>query len=98
MALAIRACLQLPDNRSCPLGLVGDRLGEAFGIGDEQISPACMRYLRREVTADIGPKLTRMQLQLDTIEVALNLAIIRAVRTPLVCGCFNSEICHENSI
>ncbi|MFY9931261.1 MAG: hypothetical protein WAK82_25010 [Streptosporangiaceae bacterium] len=36
---------------------------------------ACIRYLRREVTADIGPKLMRMQLQLDTIEAALNLAI-----------------------
>jgi hypothetical protein len=35
----------------------------------------CVRYLRREVAADIGPRLKRMQLQLDNIETGLNLAI-----------------------
>jgi hypothetical protein len=35
----------------------------------------CVRYLRREITGDIGPKLKRMQLQLDNIESELNLAI-----------------------
>ena len=35
----------------------------------------CVRYLRREIAADIGPKLKRMQLQLDNIETELNLAI-----------------------
>ena len=29
----------------------------------------CVRYLRREVTADIGPKLKHVQIQLDTIRV-----------------------------
>ena len=35
----------------------------------------CVRSLRREVAADIGPKLKHMQLQLDNIETELNLAI-----------------------
>lgn len=36
----------------------------------------CVRYVRREVTDEIGPKLKRVQLQLDNIESALNLAIM----------------------
>jgi hypothetical protein len=35
----------------------------------------CVRYLRREIADDIGPKLKRMQLQLDNIDTELNLAI-----------------------
>lgn len=35
----------------------------------------CVRYLRREVVADIGPKLKQVQLQLDNIQAELNLAI-----------------------
>jgi hypothetical protein len=35
----------------------------------------CVSYLRREIADDIGPKLKRMQLQLDNIETELNLAI-----------------------
>ncbi len=35
----------------------------------------CVYYLRREIAGDIGPKLKRMQLQLDNIETELNLAI-----------------------
>lgn len=35
----------------------------------------CIRWLRREMTAEIGPKLRRMQLQLDYFESALNLAV-----------------------
>jgi len=35
----------------------------------------CVRYLRREMSADIGPRLKGVQLQLDNIEAALNLAI-----------------------
>ena len=35
----------------------------------------CVRYLRREMSADIGPRLKRMQLQLDNIETELNIAI-----------------------
>jgi len=35
----------------------------------------CVSYLRREIAGDIGPKLKRLQLQLDNIEAELNLAI-----------------------
>jgi len=49
--------------------LVGSLLGVLLG------GALCVRYLRREVAADIGPKLKRMQLQLDNIETELNLAI-----------------------
>jgi hypothetical protein len=36
---------------------------------------ACVRYLRHAVTADIGPRLRRIELQLDTLESATNLAL-----------------------
>jgi hypothetical protein len=36
----------------------------------------CVRYLRREVAADIGPRLRRLQLQLDNLEAAINLALV----------------------
>lgn len=35
----------------------------------------CVRYLRQEIADDIGPKLRRMQSQLDSIGADLNLAI-----------------------
>ncbi len=37
---------------------------------------SAFRYLRREIAADIGPKLRRMQAQLDNLESALNLAVL----------------------
>ena len=36
----------------------------------------CIRYLRHEITADIGPRLKGMQAQLDNLEAALNLALV----------------------
>jgi hypothetical protein len=36
----------------------------------------CIRYLRREIAADIGPRLRRIQLQLDNLETAVNLAMV----------------------
>jgi hypothetical protein len=36
----------------------------------------CIRYLRREIAADIGPRLQRIQLQLDNLETALNLTMV----------------------
>ena len=36
----------------------------------------CVRYLRHEIEAEIGPRLRRMQLQLDNLESALNLALV----------------------
>jgi hypothetical protein len=49
----------------------------------------CIRYLRREIAADIGPRLRRIQLQLDNLETAVNLgtvtryADLAAYRPPL---------------
>ncbi len=50
--------------------LVGALLGMLTG------GMFCVRYLRREIAADIGPKLRRMQLQLDNLETAINLALV----------------------
>jgi uncharacterized membrane-anchored protein YhcB (DUF1043 family) len=36
----------------------------------------CVRFLRREIAADVGPRLRRLQLQLDNLETQLNLAIM----------------------
>jgi hypothetical protein len=35
-----------------------------------------VRYLRQEMAGEVSPKLRRMQIQLDSIESALNLAIM----------------------
>jgi uncharacterized membrane-anchored protein YhcB (DUF1043 family) len=50
--------------------LIGLQLGVLIGAA------SCIRYLRRELSADIGPKLKRMQAQLDSLEAALNLAVL----------------------
>lgn len=50
--------------------LVGALLGVLVG------GSLCVRYLRREIAADIGPALKRVELQLDNIEAQLNLAIM----------------------
>ena len=50
--------------------LLGALLGVIMG------GALCVGYLRREIAADIGPKLKRVQLQLDNVEAQLNLAII----------------------
>src|ERR1700753_709646 len=47
-------------------GLIGVLAGGAL----------CVRYLRHEIAADIGPRLRRLQMQLDNLESALNLALI----------------------
>jgi hypothetical protein len=49
---------------------VGALLGVIMG------SALCVGYLRREIAADIGPKLKRIQTQLDNIETQLNLTMI----------------------
>lgn len=35
----------------------------------------CIRFIRQEVAADIGPRLRRIQLQLDALEAELGLVI-----------------------
>ena len=36
----------------------------------------CVRYLRHEIAADIGPRLRRLQMQLDSLESAINLVVM----------------------
>ena len=45
----------------------------------------CVSYLRREIADDIGPKLRRVQFQLDSIGAQLNLAI--TTRQAELSGC-----------
>jgi hypothetical protein len=49
--------------------LVGALLGVLVG------GTFCVRYLRREIAADIGPALRRMRSQLDNLETAVNLEL-----------------------
>jgi hypothetical protein len=47
----------------------------------------CVRYLRQEIAGDIGPRLRRMQLQLDNLEAEINLAMTtRLVELSRRCG------------
>jgi hypothetical protein len=49
--------------------LVGALLGVLVG------GMFCVRYLRHEIAADIGPALRRMRAQLDNLETAMNLEL-----------------------
>ena len=35
----------------------------------------CIRYLRQAIAADVGPRLRRIQLQLDNLEAEINLVM-----------------------
>jgi hypothetical protein len=35
----------------------------------------CVRYLRQEIAADIGPRLRRVQMQLDNLDTEINLVL-----------------------
>jgi len=50
--------------------LVGALLGVLVG------GMVCVRYLRQEVTANIGPSIRGMRSQLDNLETAVNLALV----------------------
>ena len=53
-------------------------LGTMLGIlGGDAV---CVRYLRHEIAADIGPQLRRMQGKLDNLERALNLVLMTQCR------------------
>ena len=41
----------------------------------------CVHYLRHEIAADICPRLRRLQLQLDNLESAVNLALVTRYAT-----------------
>jgi hypothetical protein len=58
-------------NGSAPLMFLLGALIGVLGTG-----ALCVRYLRHEIAADVGPRLRRLQLQLDSLESALNLALI----------------------
>jgi hypothetical protein len=49
---------------------LGALLGVLFG------GTLCVVYLRQEIAAGIGPKLRRVELQLETIESQLNLTVM----------------------
>ena len=49
-------------------------LGILLGIAGGSV--LCVRYVRQEVAADIGPRLRRLQSQLDNVEAAINLALV----------------------
>jgi len=59
--------------------LVGALLGVLIG------GAICVRYLRQEVAGSVGPKLLRIQSQLDTLEVAVNLALVTRYAELSVC-------------
>ena len=50
--------------------LLGSLIGVLLG------GALCVRYLRHEIAADICPRLRRLQQQLDTLESAVNLALV----------------------
>lgn len=50
--------------------VIGALLGILVGGG------LCVRYLRREITADIGPQLRQINLRIETIESVLNFAVV----------------------
>jgi ABC-type lipoprotein release transport system permease subunit len=49
--------------------VVGLLLGTLIGGG------LCVRYLRREIAADIGPQLRQLNLKVETLESVVNLAL-----------------------
>lgn len=36
---------------------------------------ACVRYVRQEMTADIAPRLRRLQVQVDSLETEIRLSV-----------------------
>ena len=50
--------------------LVGILLGLLLG------SSICVRYLRQEIAANIGPRLRQVQVQLDILQAEINLALV----------------------
>jgi uncharacterized membrane-anchored protein YhcB (DUF1043 family) len=51
------------------IALLGLLIGLLFG------ALLCIRFIRQEVAADIGPRLRAIQAQLDAIEAEMGLAI-----------------------
>jgi hypothetical protein len=49
--------------------LVGALIGLLAGVA------TCVRYLRHEIAADVGPRLKGIQIQLDRLDAEVNLAL-----------------------
>jgi hypothetical protein len=50
--------------------LLGLLLGTLMG------GALCVRYLRREIVANVGPQLRQLNSKVDTLESVLNLALV----------------------
>lgn len=50
--------------------LVGLLLGTLIG------GTLCVRYLRREIAANVGPQLRQLNVKIETLESVLNLALV----------------------
>ena len=50
--------------------LLGTLIGVLMG------GALCVRYLRHEIAGDVCPQLRRLQLQLENLESAVNLALV----------------------
>jgi hypothetical protein len=86
--------------------LIGALLGTLVG------GAICVRYLRQEVAASIGPTLRSTQVQLNNLESVLNLAIAtqqaeisrygerRLARGPKQIGCYLylQELAHDGRL
>ena len=70
--------------------LVGALLGLLMG------GALCVRYLRQEVAADIGPKLKHVQLQLDNIQTELTLANTTRYAELTACSPGNPHTSHRH--
>jgi len=49
---------------------------EGLQLGVLAGGAVCLRYLRRQASSDPGPQVRRIQGQLDTLETAVNLALM----------------------
>ena len=70
--------------------LVGALLGLLMG------GALCVRYIRQEVAADIGPKLKHVQLQLDNIQTELTLANTTRYAELTACSPGNPHTSHRH--
>jgi hypothetical protein len=62
--------LRRRERREMEIFFLGTLLGVLFG------GTLCAAYIRQEITARISPKLRHVELQLETVEAQLNLAVM----------------------
>lgn len=49
---------------------------EGVQLGMLIIGAICVRLIRREMSADVGPQLRRVQVQIENLETTVNLALM----------------------